>query len=88
MFDTLETDEKARAISTEKTSNLFDIRDRYCSEQIPFSENQFDLICLFGEYVSRIYNEVKKRALYVVQEHTGVKSEGPTLSRSPIVACK
>lgn len=45
------------------------------------------LICvgILGEYIGRIYNEVKKRPLYVVQEYIGFSQAGPEMSRSPIV---
>lgn len=44
------------------------------------------LICvgILGEYVGRIYNETKRRPLYVVQEYLGFEEE-PVLSRSPVV---
>lgn len=48
------------------------------------------LICvgILGEYVGRIYNEVKDRPLYVVQEYVGFDRSGPVMSRSPVVACR
>ncbi|HYG69600.1 MAG TPA: hypothetical protein VD838_18135, partial [Anaeromyxobacteraceae bacterium] len=48
------------------------------------------LICvgILGEYVGRIYNEVKHRPLYVVQEYVGFDGGGPVMSRSPVVACR
>jgi len=45
------------------------------------------LICvgILGEYVGRIYLEVKRRPLYVVQEYLGFSKETPVLSRSPVM---
>lgn len=48
------------------------------------------LICvgILGEYIGRIYNEVKQRPLYIVEEYLGFAKDEPTLSRSPIVKRK
>jgi len=46
---------------------------------------QLMTIDILGEYVGRIYNEIKKRPLYVVQEYIGFKESGPAMSRSPVV---
>ena len=45
------------------------------------------LVCIgiLGEYIGRIYNEVKNRPLYVVQEYVGFLENGPAISRSPVV---
>lgn len=40
-------------------------------------------IGILGEYVGRIYKEVKSRPLYVVQEYVGFVNEGPAMTRSP-----
>lgn len=42
-------------------------------------------IGIMGEYIGRIYNEIKNRPLYVVQEYVGFIENGPVKSRSPIV---
>ncbi|SNS23737.1 dolichol-phosphate mannosyltransferase [Noviherbaspirillum humi] len=48
------------------------------------------LICvgILGEYIGRIYNEVKNRPLYVVDEYLGFEVDMPHMSRSPVVQCK
>jgi dolichol-phosphate mannosyltransferase len=45
------------------------------------------LVCIgiLGEYIGRIYNEIKNRPLYVVQEYVGFTEDGPAMSRSPVV---
>ncbi|GAW86668.1 dolichol-phosphate mannosyltransferase [Bathymodiolus platifrons methanotrophic gill symbiont] len=45
------------------------------------------LICvgILGEYIGRIYNEVKHRPLYIVEESLGFTEEGPAATRSPDV---
>lgn len=40
---------------------------------------------ILGEYVGRIYNEIKHRPLYVAKEYVGFDRDGPAMSRSPIV---
>ena len=44
------------------------------------------LICvgILGEYVGRIYNQMKNRPLYIVSEYVGFDN-GPAMSRSPVV---
>ena len=43
----IEMDSEARAIALEKTEGRFDIRLGKCPNEIPFSTERFDLICLF-----------------------------------------
>ncbi len=43
----IEMDDTARAIGAEKTGGRFDIRAGVCPDQIPFSGETFDLICIF-----------------------------------------
>jgi dolichol-phosphate mannosyltransferase len=45
------------------------------------------LVCIgiLGEYIGRIYNEIKNRPLYIVQEYVGFLGDGPAMSRSPVV---
>jgi glycosyltransferase involved in cell wall biosynthesis len=43
---------------------------------------------ILGEYVGRIYNEIKHRPLYVAQEYVGFDQYGPAMSRSPVVDSK
>lgn len=43
----LEMDATARLISVEKTGGRFDVRAGRCPEDIPFSGDKFDLVCLF-----------------------------------------
>ena len=43
---------------------------------------------IIGEYIGRIYNEIKKRPLYVVEEYIGFDKDGPSTSRSPVVINK
>jgi polyisoprenyl-phosphate glycosyltransferase len=40
---------------------------------------------ILGEYIGRIYHEIKNRPLYIVQEYVGFKHDGPAMSRSPVV---
>jgi dolichol-phosphate mannosyltransferase len=42
-------------------------------------------IGILGEYIGRIYNEIKQRPLYVVEEYLGFEDVRPAMSRSPVV---
>ena len=42
-------------------------------------------IGILGEYIGRIYNEIKRRPLYVVEEYLGFEDDRPAMSRSPVV---
>lgn len=41
-------------------------------------------IGILGEYIGRMYAEMKQRPLYVVGEYIGFSDEGPKFSRSPV----
>jgi SAM-dependent methyltransferase len=43
----MEMDATAREIAAQKTADRFDIRAGFCPDQIPFTHEKFDLICLF-----------------------------------------
>jgi dolichol-phosphate mannosyltransferase len=49
-----------------------------------FGGVQLISVGILGEYVGRIYNEIKNRPLYVVQESIGFGDAGPATSRSPV----
>jgi polyisoprenyl-phosphate glycosyltransferase len=40
---------------------------------------------ILGEYIGRIYNEIKGRPLYVVKEYVGFVEQGPVLTRNPSI---
>lgn len=48
------------------------------------------LVCvgILGEYIGRIYNEVKNRPLYIVQEYLGFNQVSPKASLSPVIRNK
>jgi glycosyltransferase involved in cell wall biosynthesis len=48
------------------------------------------LLCMgiLGQYIGRIYNEIKNRPLYTVQEYQGFGEKPPAYSRSPVVIQK
>lgn len=43
---------------------------------------------ILGQYIARIYNEIKNRPLYIVQEYQGFSDKSPVYSRSPGVIQK
>lgn len=42
-------------------------------------------IGILGEYIGRIFDEIKHRPLYVIEEYIGFNDENPAMSRSPVV---
>ena len=50
-----EMDATAREIAVEKTNNSYAIQAGYCPDNIPFKDQQFDLICMFDvlEHIER-----------------------------------
>jgi polyisoprenyl-phosphate glycosyltransferase len=48
------------------------------------------LFCMgiLGQYIGRIYNEIKNRPLYTVQEYLGFGENSPAYSRSPVIIQK
>lgn len=43
----LEMNSSARFIAAEKTGHIYDIKEGYCPDNIPFYKGSFDLICMF-----------------------------------------
>lgn len=43
---------------------------------------------ILGQYIGRIYYEIKSRPLYIVEEYLGFSSAGPSMSRSPVVRAR
>jgi SAM-dependent methyltransferase len=55
-------DENARAIASNKTAGVFDIREGYCPDHIPFEDERFDLICMF-DVLEHIEQDVETLAV-------------------------
>ena len=74
----LEKDGTAREIVDKKTNNLFDINAVSCPDEIPFYEQQFDLICLFD-----ILEHIKKDVEALISLKKLLKKNGRILITVP-----
>jgi dolichol-phosphate mannosyltransferase len=45
-------------------------------------------IGILGEYIGRIYGEIKQRPLYIVGEYLGFSHIAPKFTRSPVIIIK
>lgn len=54
----LEMDSTARSIAEKKTKHIYEIKEGYCPGNIPFANQQFDLICLF-DVLEHIENDIE-----------------------------
>jgi len=70
-----EMDTTARGIALEKTNNLLDIQAGFCPDNIPFKDQQFDLICMFDvlehiekdvETLSSLMKKLKKNGRILI----------------------
>ena len=74
----LEMDVTARGIAAKKTKNLYDIRAGYCPDDIPFREQQFDLICMFD-----VLEHIEKDAETLISLKKLLKKNGRILITVP-----
>ena len=67
----------------QKTAGVFPNKfsDRYLVAVVFLGGVQLITIGIIGEYIARIYEEVKRRPLYIVRETVGLDNP---LSRSPL----
>lgn len=73
-----EMDKVAYDIALEKSKNLCDIRMGFCPDEIPFTEERFDLICMFD-----VLEHIQEDRQTLVKLKTLLKPEGRILITVP-----